>query len=612
MSILNLDIQGIRSFKNKTHLDFAIPDKEQEGSGLNMFVGPNNSGKSSIIEALYLINNKSEIIPNPIRNQAQNNIEISLVTNTPNITITARNTSINSAFIEYSILDKNKNNITNYKPFAYILSSKRSIVDNFNNSSLNRENFLYNNGGQDYRKDNLSNNIGGRFTDIIKFNKKIFDFELEYILGYLPQWSVDSNDGNNLFIAFKDGNIAYSNSGSGDGFINLFIILTALYDAPPDSTIIIDEPEVALHPDVQQRLMERLIYHSKDKQIIISTHSPYFINLELLNSKAKLFRFSKTNGISNVYSINTENIPHINKLYNTTEQPYLQDTKSREIFFFDKLILVEGIDDISGYKTLFNKYNYQTSGHFYGWGLGGADRINHLLPLLNDLNYQKIVVILDGNKDSLAKQLHKEYPNYLILQIPTDDIRCKEPPYISKIKKVIAQIEEKKQSPEIFSIFEEFITLYSSENSVQGLFVDRKHAEIDAKYDKDIKSMIRSISEYFEDNINSKNKKEIYSRLKQEHNNYIANKMLSEYINNNPHIFSSYINLIYPNIAFVDRGGTNNLDSNTDTIYNYQVINSASTQDNKTVTIETLVKINILDSSISSQAPRVIRDDLSK
>ena len=52
MSIIDLSVQGIRSFKNLTSLKFAIPDGSTNGSGLNMLVGPNNSGKSSLIDVV--------------------------------------------------------------------------------------------------------------------------------------------------------------------------------------------------------------------------------------------------------------------------------------------------------------------------------------------------------------------------------------------------------------------------------------------------------------------------------------------------------------------------------------------------------------------------------
>ena len=117
------------------------------------------------------------------------------------------------------------------------------------------------------------------------------------------------------------------------------------------STIVIDEPEIALHPDVQKRLMERLKFHSKTKQIIVSTHSPYFIDLNLL-----------------------------------------------------------------------------TCGNFYGWGVGRADRIEHFVSILNNLNYKKIVIILDNDKEDLGKKLITLYPNYKIVVIDAKDIRNKKAP----------------------------------------------------------------------------------------------------------------------------------------------------------------------------------------
>ena len=333
MSISKLSVRGIRSFRKDTNISFAIPDEIHEGSGINMLVGSNNSGKSSLIETLYLINTRLEMIPQSIRNQqSENGVFIKIFQTNGNIKELS-SIQENKAFIKSTYIDENGNKILENKPFAYILSPKRNIGINLSMHSSNRENFLYNNGGQNYRQDNLSNNIGGRFKNIIESHKEIFDYELKKILGYLPDWSLDSLDSNNLFISFREGDTHHSNSGSGDGFMNLFVILTSLYDATPNSTIIIDEPEISLHPDVQKRLMERLKFHSKNKQIIISTHSPYFIDLKLLNSGAKIFRFHKENENTSVYTIHSENICKINNLSNNIEQPYLQDIKSKEILY---------------------------------------------------------------------------------------------------------------------------------------------------------------------------------------------------------------------------------------------------------------------------------------
>lgn len=589
MAISKVMVRGIRSFKKLTTIDFAIPDGNNIGSGLNMIVGPNNSGKSSIIETLYLANNNLEIIPSTIRNSRSKNGILIKITLTNGNTKELMSIKENTALIHCTYTNNKGEKIFDNRPFAYILSSKRNIGIHFSNNSESWENFLYNNGGYNYRQENLSNNIGGRFKNIIESNKKVFDYELKQILGYLPEWSLDSMDENNLYISFKEGNTYHTNSGSGDGFINIFIILTSLYDAPSNSTIVIDEPEIALHPDVQQRLMQRLIYHSKTKQIIICTHSPYFINLSLLNHGAKIFRFYKENENTGIYTIKPENISKINSLLNTIEQPYLQDIKSKEIFFLDKVILVEGPDDIYGYKSLFEKFNYKTSGSFYGWGVGGADRIKHLLSILNDLHYKKLVIILDNDKKELGEELSTAYPNYKIIITNAKDIRNKEAPNIKKIKKLISSMKNNINS-ELGNVLDTFLSQYIAENEVKGIIKDRKTMTINSEYESNIKYIITQIKEYFNDN-DCYNDDEFYKLITISANEAIARKILDDYIMQHPEKTSRYIESKYLNFNFVSGDGSEyeliNIENNTYSFETYQI---ANTDEEKNVK----VKINIL------------------
>lgn len=589
MAISRVVVRGIRSFKKLTTIDFAIPDGNNIGSGLNMIVGPNNSGKSSIIETLYLANNNLEIIPSTIRNSHSKNGVLIKINLTNGNTKELMSIKENPSLIHCTYTNNKGEKIFDNRPFAYILSSKRNIGIHFSNNSESWENFLYNNGGYNYRQENLSNNIGGRFKNIIESNKKVFDYELKQILGYLPEWSLDSMDENDLYISFKDGNTYHTNSGSGDGFINIFIILTSLYDAPQNSTIVIDEPEIALHPDVQQRLMQRLIYHSKTKQIIICTHSPYFINLSLLNHGAKIFRFYKENENTGIYTIKPENISKINSLLNTIEQPYLQDIKSKEIFFLDKVILVEGPDDIYGYKSLFEKFNYKTSGSFYGWGVGGADRIKHLLSILNDLHYKKLVIILDNDKKELGEELSTAYPNYKIIITNAKDIRNKEASNIKKIKKLISSMKNNINS-ELGNVLDTFLSQYIAENEVKGIIKDRKTMTINSEYESNIKYIITQIKEYFNDN-DCYNDDEFYKLITISANEAIARKILDDYIMQHPEKTSRYIESKYLNFNFVSGDGSEyeliNIENNTYSFETYQI---ANTDEEKNVK----VKINIL------------------
>ena len=90
------------------------------------------------------------------------------------------------------------------------------------------------------------------------------------------------------FQSYKSG--VHTSEGIGDGIWSIFTIADALYDAEEGGTIVIDEPELSLHPQYQKRVMNLLMEESANKQVIISTHSPYFISWEALKNKGIINR----------------------------------------------------------------------------------------------------------------------------------------------------------------------------------------------------------------------------------------------------------------------------------------------------------------------------------
>jgi len=67
---------------------------------------------------------------------------------------------------------------------------------------------------------------------------------------------------------------------------------------------LIDEPELHLHPKAQEMLLEILMQESKDKQIIISTHSPYMFMGCSSNKKVGMLLFNRSDdGIINITDV---------------------------------------------------------------------------------------------------------------------------------------------------------------------------------------------------------------------------------------------------------------------------------------------------------------------
>lgn len=63
-----------------------------------------------------------------------------------------------------------------------------------------------------------------------------------------------------------------------DGTLRVFGILLALYQSPPPKLLVIEEPEQAVHPGVLGVLADAFREAAESTQIIVTTHSPHFID----------------------------------------------------------------------------------------------------------------------------------------------------------------------------------------------------------------------------------------------------------------------------------------------------------------------------------------------
>jgi predicted ATPase len=63
-----------------------------------------------------------------------------------------------------------------------------------------------------------------------------------------------------------------------DGTLRIFGILLALYQVPPPKLLVVEEPEQAVHPGVLGVLADAFREAAERTQIIVTTHSPHFID----------------------------------------------------------------------------------------------------------------------------------------------------------------------------------------------------------------------------------------------------------------------------------------------------------------------------------------------
>ena len=119
------------------------------------------------------------------------------------------------------------------------------------------------------------------------------------------------------------------------------------------STILLfEEPEIYLHPHLMRRLKKSLVDISQrpDWQVIISTHSPFFINIA--ENPISLVIMSKKSHEIGVKANQLNNDPFIGIENERNEREALRATLDfhptvAEVFFADKIVLVEGDTELA-------------------------------------------------------------------------------------------------------------------------------------------------------------------------------------------------------------------------------------------------------------------------
>lgn len=421
-----IEIEGLRGFSKKQSLDFAIPNGK-EGSGLTTLVGMNNTGKTTIIEAIRYyncdINNIS--FSKGKRNIKNENKVYIRYTNTYDKGYTLITKEQGGSQVEIT----NSNFDINSEETPYVLPSRRHVNYEINGN-------YYQSNRWDYINNEIYNTKVRKPT-IDNFSQRMFNWDLNRdefnallyrIIDKSINWYIEQNDNGNYFLAFKNehGNI-HSSEGIGDGIWSIFTLIDALYDAKENSIIVIDEPELSLHPSYQKRVLEVILEASKNKQIIISTHSPYFLSWMSLQNGGKIHRTlkNKDNDIL-INSLEQEDIDFIISCSKNYYNPHVWGIDAKELFFLDDgMIVVEGQEDVVAFRKICNEMSIKINAEFFGWGAGGASNIEKILKILKHLGYKKICAIYDGDKkDELLKNI-SEFPEYQFRLLWKDDIRDK-------------------------------------------------------------------------------------------------------------------------------------------------------------------------------------------
>lgn len=419
MSYSKIEILGLRGYSDKQTLNLGVPNGNS-GSGLTCIVGPNNSGKSTIYESFRAIsqNNPPSFTEGRRNKIAGDKVEIKL-TKTDGTSLELKTTANGGSETNFNEGGLSKDNVK-----ILTLPSRRTFSPFFRKSLWSRDQYINNS--------ELSAVRGSQFDTFayrlfkIQDNQAAFNSVLGKVLGTVPSWFIEQADNGNYYLKFNYNGSFHNSDGTGEGLLSVFTIVDTLYDSNNNDFIVIDEPELSLHPSLQKKLMELILEYSATRQIIISTHSPYFISWTSLANNGKIARTVKEKFGTKIYELQPATASAILTLVNNLNNPHILGLDAREIFFLDdKIILVEGQEDVIFLNLVFNLTGNKIDGTFYGWGVGGADNTDKVVQMLCDLGFKKIAVIFDNNKSNLIPYLQQKFPTYLFKHIPTDDVRDK-------------------------------------------------------------------------------------------------------------------------------------------------------------------------------------------
>ena len=173
-----------------------------------------------------------------------------------------------------------------------------------------------------------------------------------------------------------------------------------------DKIVLIDEPELGLNPLVKQEFLKFLLTESKERQIFIATQDPTFVNPILWkneNNRVSVYFFTPIE--EKFIKINLEENPP------EAFAGYLPHTTSLKDFH----IYVEGISDVYVFQILLSKFlqkvkkqNWFEIENKIGIFHLAGNNWGHFLYTIPKPPY-KCMIILDGDKKKKAEEVVRKY-----------------------------------------------------------------------------------------------------------------------------------------------------------------------------------------------------------
>lgn len=414
--IERISIEHFRGFYDPQTIEFARPSGVS-GSGLSILVGPNNSGKTTVIDALKLLAKTNVTIDIEHRHEG----EVMRVISTDSDGKSKSISNPDGGAVTVTTGDQSA------APSTYSLRfvpSRRAWSAFSSNQPFDAQNYWSNIYMRDQNQNQQDDLFVSRIAEIAASEKEAFQDILQNAFPRISNWRVERSRGQ-LFIQYETPTGArHSADLFGDGLASIFRVALSIYDCNPTQCLVIDEPELSLHPQAQKRLASYLSRISATRQIILTTHSPYLINISDMRNGGRVYRLvQRSNGVK-IFSLTENTLNVLYRLMSDWQKPNLLDIVAREIFFAEEIVFFEGQEDVGLIRKFAADKNVEPI-EIFGYGVAGSGNIKYFLRMATELGLRACAVF-DSDKMSDYLEAKNMFPQHLIECLPTPDIRDKQ------------------------------------------------------------------------------------------------------------------------------------------------------------------------------------------
>lgn len=175
-------------------------------------------------------------------------------------------------------------------------------------------------------------------------------------LGY--EWNLETINPlkNQYDVRLKKQGSSFLVGAASSGERELLTYLFAIFALNvKDALIIVDEPELHLHPKWQKILIQLFIRLSATtgNQFLLATHSPTFVSPESIQFVSRVFSKGQR---SHILRLNSSKLPEERHLLNI-----VNSQNNERLFFSDEVVLVEGLSDRIFFENVLDRFGRSNS-----------------------------------------------------------------------------------------------------------------------------------------------------------------------------------------------------------------------------------------------------------